>query len=179
MVPGGSPIYLNPNPSPSGCTIRSDYTFDPSLCLTAPISENVNRDWIENFFASTKSGSRCLDSRSMTGGHVTSLQGSSEQYCEVDALQTTLTNFWQRWHITSLNITYDGGHTEESYFETITIPSSLRSCLPGPASCLYKYEGASCPRGHTALSIASFNGIQKLYCCPQSVNLFCTSSSVC
>ncbi|KAF2451724.1 hypothetical protein P171DRAFT_478752 [Karstenula rhodostoma CBS 690.94] len=161
-------------PSVSGCTIRSDYSFDTSACWSAPPSE---ADTSEQVFTNEKTvadGSECdnLNGASFRTG---TWQGDTAIICSFTQLY--IESSWSQWSLTFLTSSWSSvsgagpGSAGTSTLEVMRLPSSREKCLPGSTDCMYKYEGTCCPDGHTSISTAFQNSASTLFCCPFAKNL--------
>jgi hypothetical protein len=157
-------------PSVSGCTIRSNYSLEASVCWTAPASEastgttlQMTRDFDPE---TTIHGSRCgiVSTQISEGGAFTTVTE-----CLIPP-QNWVESIWTRWSLftwpTDVSSGLDDRGQGRLTFEPMNIPLSLDKYLPGSADCMYRYTGTECPSGHTQISLAVRTSISTLFCCP-------------
>jgi hypothetical protein len=162
IPPSGGVEATTGAPHIPGCTLNSDYTFDPSACWKIPSSTTKTFSGPEpKAYVSetvlTLRGTQCDHGQT----ELMTTQSDSITICTT-TVKDLLLSLYER-----TSIMYISTNDYVDRYRTIWVPPSLEKCLPGPSSCLLRYQGTQCPNGHTPLSIAVQTSTTTYFCCPQ------------
>lgn len=145
-----------------GCTLNSDYTFDPSVCWKVPPSTTKTVSGPEPKAYVSETVLILRENQCDYGQtELKTTQSDTNTICTT-TIKDLLMSFYEQASIIDMST-----NDYVDRYRTICVPPSLEKYLPGPSSCILRYQGTQCPDGHTPLSIAAQTSMTTSFCCSQ------------